>query len=297
MLLEPKCRPFTAFTVPGMGQFQWVTSPMGLLGCPASFQRLMEAVVKGIDNVLVYIDDLLVHSDSHEAQLRILDQLLSRLVQHGIKVNLEKCVFGNRNLAYLGFRLTDKGILPGLDKLKAIRDVPPPKDAHKVRQFLGLCNFFRNHMKNFALITAPLTKLTRKEDNWKGGPLPLEALKAFQELQSILLSEPVMAYPQRDQPYALITDAACGYSDQKKPGGLGAILTQIDSNGEHHVLAYASRKLLQHERNYTPFLLEMQAAVWAMDHFDTYLRGQHFTLYTDHFPLKKLSKVHTKTLN
>ena len=85
MLLDPKCRPYTAFTVPGMGQYQWVTSPMGLLGCPASFQRLMESVVKGIDNVLVYIDDLLVHSDSHERQLDILEQLFQRLVQHGIR--------------------------------------------------------------------------------------------------------------------------------------------------------------------------------------------------------------------
>ena len=290
ILLEPKCRPYTAFTVPGMGQFQWVTSPMGLLGCPASFQRLMEAVVKGIDNVLVYIDDLLVHSDTHEKQLTILDQLLQRLTQHGIKVNLEKCVFGNKNVAYLGFRLTDQGILPGTDKLKAIRDVHPPKDPHEVRQFLGLCNFFRNHVKNFALITAPLTKLTRKDDDWKGGPLPPDALKAFRELQSILLSEPVMAYPRRDRPYALITDAACGDSDQKKPGGLGAILTQVNSNGEHHVLAYASRKLQQHEKNYTPFLLEMQAAVWAMDHFDTYLQGRPFTLFTDHRPLEKLGE-------
>ena len=75
MLLEPRCRPYTAFTVPGMGQYQWVTSPMGLLGCPASFQRLMEAVCKGLDNSLVYIDDLLVHTNTHDRQLESLDQL------------------------------------------------------------------------------------------------------------------------------------------------------------------------------------------------------------------------------
>ncbi len=65
MILHPRARPYTAFTVPGMGQFQWVTSPMGLLGCPASFQRLMETVVNGLANVIVYIDDLLVHSATH----------------------------------------------------------------------------------------------------------------------------------------------------------------------------------------------------------------------------------------
>ena len=104
-----------------------------------------------------------------------------------------------------------------------------------------------------------------------------------------------MDYPRDDRPYALITDASLG--DDKKPGGLGAILTQINKSGEHCVIAYASRKLQKHEANYTPFLLEMQAAIWGMDHFDTYLRGRHFVLYTDHKPLEKLGKVHTKTLN
>ena len=121
------------------------------------------------------------------------------------------------------------------------------------------------------------------------------ALKAFRELQSYLCSEPVVAYPRRDRTYALITDASLGVSE--KPGGLGAILTQINKNGDHHVVAYASRKLQKHEANYTPFLLEMQAALWGMDHYDTYLRDRPFILFTDHRPLEKLGKEHSKTLN
>jgi len=120
-------------------------------------------------------------------------------------------------------------------------------------------------------------------------------LKAFKELQSYLCSEPVVDYPRRDRTYALITDASLG--DDKKPGGLGAILTQIKPDGEHCVIAYASRKLQKHEKNYTPYLLEMQAAIWGMEHFNTHLRGRHFILFTDHKPLEKLGKVHTKTLN
>jgi hypothetical protein len=103
MILHPRARPYTAFTVPGMGQFQWVTSPMGLLGCPARFQRLMETVVNGISNVIVYIDDLLVHSASHEEHLVTLNQVLERLVQHNIKINLQKSVFGSKEVSYLGF--------------------------------------------------------------------------------------------------------------------------------------------------------------------------------------------------
>jgi len=136
--------------------------------------------------VLVYIDNLLVHSDTHKKQIEILDQLFKRLVQHGIKVNIEKCVFGNKNVSYLGFRLTEKGILPGLDKLKAIDKVASCKDVHEMRQFLGLCNFFRNHVQNLSKITGPLTALTRKESQWPGGPMPADAQKAFEELKAIL---------------------------------------------------------------------------------------------------------------
>jgi hypothetical protein len=295
MILHPRARPYTAFTVPGMGQFQWVTSQMGLLGCPASFQQLIETVVNGISSVIIYIDDLLVHSATHEEHLATLGQVLKHLVQHKIKINLQKCIFGSMEVSCLGFCLTEEGIKPGTDKLKAVKNAPPPSNVQEVRQFLGLCNFFRGHVRNFAQLTLPLTNLTKKDCLWKGSQLPPDALKAFQELQTYLCSEPIVDYPRRNRPYALIVNASLG--NDKKPGGLGAILTQINPNGEHCVIAYASRKLQKHECNYTPFLLEMQAAIGGMDHFGTYLRGQKFPLVTDHRPLEKLGKVHTKTLN
>jgi hypothetical protein len=295
MILHPKSRPYTAFTVPGMGQYQWITSPMGLLGCPASFQRLVEAVVQGLKNVLVYIDDLLVHSHTHDQHREQLQQLFNRFRAHGLKANIKKCVFGSKNVSYLGFRLTEEGIKPGIDKLKAVKLATPPKSIKEIRQFVGLCNFFRTHVRNFAQISAPLVQLTRKDSGWRKGELPPEALQAFHQLQNSLCSEPVVDYPRRNRPYALIVDASLG--DEKTPGGLGAILTQIDDKGEFRVISYASRRLQKHEANYTPFLLEMQAAIWGMEHYDTYLRGRHFTLFTDHKPLTNLGKVHTKTLN
>jgi len=172
---------------------------------------------------------------------------------------LEKCVFRNKEVSYLGFTLTPEGIKPGKNKLKAIKDAKPPTDIKTIRSFVGLCNFFRTHIKDFALIAAPLFKLTRKDfalipaplfkltrkdSGYKFGPLAEKTLQAFYALQKQLTSEPVMAFPKANRQYALITDAATGTADT--PGGLGAILTQVDKEGNFYVISFASRQLKDH---------------------------------------------------
>ncbi len=203
-------------------------------------------------------------------------------------------MFGNKEVSYLGFTLTPEGIKPGKNKLKAIKDAKPPTDIKTIPSFVGLCNLFRTHIKDFALIAASLLKLTRKDSRYKSGPLPEKALPAFYILQKQLTSEPVMAFPKANQQYALITNAATGTADT--PGGLGAILTQVDKEGHFYVISFASRQLKDHEKNYSPFLLEAAAAVWGMDFFNEYLKGKLFILYTDHKPLEKLGHLHSKML-
>ncbi len=105
----------------------------------------------------------------------------------------------------------------------------------------------------------------------------------------------MLAYPRSDQEYVLITDASFGNDNTE--GGLGAILAQLDDSGKFYVIAYASHKLQKYEKNYTPFLLETQAAIFGMETFEVNLKGRHFKLFTDHKPLEKLGKVHMKTLN
>ena len=82
-------------------------------------------------------------------------------------------------MAYLGFRLTEEGVKPGSDKLKALEKASKPESINEVRHFLGICNFFFTHVRNFAQLTAPLTAMTRKDCGWKGGELPKAALQSF----------------------------------------------------------------------------------------------------------------------
>lgn len=101
-VLHPTSRQCTAFTFLGKGQFQWVTTPMGLLGAPASFQRIIETVVKGIDNTIVYINDMVTHTETHKNMLKLMDQVLNRLTLHQVKIYLPKCEFGSDDVAHLG---------------------------------------------------------------------------------------------------------------------------------------------------------------------------------------------------
>ena len=180
--------------------------------------------MKGLINVIVYIDDFLLHSKTHTEHREQLEVLFNRLRTAGLKVNLGKCEFGANNVNYLGYRLTPEGILPGLDKLKAVRDNKMPTNVQEIRQFMGLCNFFRAHVRNFSLIGAPLNKLTSKAADWKDGKLPEECVQACNSLKQALLSEPIVDYPRKNRPYSLIVDASTGTADIA--GGLGAILTQ-----------------------------------------------------------------------
>jgi hypothetical protein len=116
-------------------------------------------------------------------------------VSHNLKINLDKCYFGKKVVSYLGLTLTPEGIKPGKNKLKAIKDAKPPTDAKTIRSFVGLCNFFRTHIKNFAIIAAPLFCLTRKDSGYNLDPLPKDAMDAFCILKNTLTSEPIMAFP------------------------------------------------------------------------------------------------------
>ena len=297
MSLDPASMKYTAFTVPHMGQqFCWTRACMGLKGCPSSFSRYMGWIFRNFGGKCVcYIDDALFLSQSHHEHLKLLSDAFAILRREKLKLNVKKCHFGVREIAFLGFSISADGISPDKDKVRAIRDLPPPSDQRMVAQYLGLFNFFRGLIKCFSRKSAPLSALTSKTSAWKKGELPPEALQAFKQLVSDICAPPVVAFANPNKPFIVSTDAALG--DAKKPGGIAAVLTQEDDQGQERLVACFSRALKPHHRNYSAFNLEKLACVEALAYFDEYCRGRRTILITDHRPLVHHGVRHEKTLS
>ena len=314
--VEPGSRHMTAFTLPGRGRFQFKRLPMGLRGSPASFSKLMSRVLEeNLDQgpnklehgskhqgppkgLIVYLDDILAHAATFEAHLEVLEECFKRLRRFNLKLNPEKCQFMTSEVPYLGFLLTPQGIKPSKTKAKAVREFPEPRTIRQIREFLGLTNYFRRLIRGYAMKAGKLTRLLTKEAGWPGGALPPDAREAFEELKKNLCEAPILAYPSPNREFIVTTDASTGSADQKEPGGIGAVLSQVDPERGEVIIDYASRSLRPFEKNYSAFMLEAAAASWGLDHWYVYLyNAPKITLYCDHKPLEKLTSRQTKTLN
>jgi hypothetical protein len=255
----------------------------------------MDFIMAGAENVLTYINDLLLHSKNHSKHLFHLANALDRVGKANLRLNLTKCIFGASKVEYLGHTITSAGIKPGTDKSDAMRSAPIPCTVKEVCSFNGLANYFQQYIVQFATKAAPLFALIKQDSNWKGGTLPPAALASFERLRKEILSRPLMAFPNGTGTYHLFVDACLG--DASNSGSLGAVLLQDQPDGCCRPIGYASRRLTDSERKYPIFLAEMQAAVFAMNYFHHYLLPAKFKLYTDHKPMCKLSSAHAKTLD
>ena len=296
LALEEASQDYSCFTMPGFGQFKWLVGAMGLTGCPASFARIMDEIMAHLENVITYIDDILVHSKDEDDHFKHLEEVLQRLSKHKLKLNLTKCEMFQKEVTYLGFTITGTGILPGRHKIDAIKKTPAPVTMKQLQAFLGLCNFLRGFIPEYQLKTGPMYDLTKKDTTWKEGSLPPKALDAFYTVQRELVAMPKLALPGPHAGLHLYVDAAQG--DSHNPGGIGAVLFQERETDKALVpLGFASRRLRGSEKNYPIFSLELQAAVFGIDTFDHLLIGRNFDVYTDHKPLTTMTKIETKTLN
>jgi hypothetical protein len=261
---------------PGMGLYQFCRMPFGLTGAPSSFQRLMDTVLRGLPFILIYLDDILIHSRTSQLHKKHLQIVFERLSAAGLTLRGKKCHIGLPKVSYLGHVFSGKGMEPETQKVEAIISWPTPTDLSKVRKFLGLASYYRRYIPGFSDIAEPLSALTRKGASFNWTP---ECTTAFNTLRTKLGEAPVLTYPRFSEsaaPFTVFTDA----SDI----GLGAILEQ-----DGHVIAYASRSLKPAERNYSVIQKECLAVVYALKQFRHYLLGRHFKVYSDHAPLQWLS--------
>ena len=278
--MDDKDREKTAFcTLDGL--FEFKVMPFGLCNAPATFQRLMDMVLAGLQwtNCLVYLDDVIVVGRTFHEHLQNLRAVFERLRAAGLKLQPKKCHLCSPKVEFLGHIVSADGVSTDPQKIDKVANWPIPTSKREVQQFLGLANYYRRFVGNFATIAKPLHKLTEKtvKFDWN-----TDCQAAFEELRQRLVTAPILAFPDLNQPFILDTDA----SDT----GVGAVLSQVDDEGRERVIAYASKVLSKAERRYCVTRKELLAVVVFVQHFRPYLLGRRFTLRTDHGSLTWLSQ-------
>lgn len=188
--IKESSKRFTAFVTPE-GCFEFNRVPFGLTNAPAVFQRVINKVLAAAKSIAaIYLDDVLIHSKTTEEGLNHLKLVLNLFREAGLTLNLDKCTFLMTNIAYLGFEINSYGIKPGEAKTLAVKEFKPPTNIHEVRQYLGLTGYFRQFIKNYALIAKALTAKIKKDQKWTWDG---KAQDAFEKLKEALITRPVLA--------------------------------------------------------------------------------------------------------
>ncbi len=249
--------------------------PFGLCNAPATFQRLMEKVLAGLqwEIAVLYIDDIVGFGNSVEQHLERLERMFGRLRTAGLKLKPSKCSLLKRKVEFLGHVVSAEGVEADPAKIDKVKNWPQPRDVTEVRSFIGLCAYYRRFVKGFSEKCKPLYRLTEKGVAFSWGK---EQEEAFAALKDSLTSAPILAFPNETDKFILDTDASAF--------GIGGVLSQVQNN-EERVIAYGSRVLSKPERNYCVTRRELLAIVEFVKMYHHYLVGAHFLLRTDHAAL------------
>ena len=260
--------------------WEFVRMPMGLSTSPGTFQRLLHKVFdkENCHQCLIYLDGILVFSRNLVEQTERLRTIFERIRAAGLKLSPEKCEFFKREVCYLGYKITENGAKTDEKKIDKIKNWSSPKSAEELRSFLGLCGYYRQFIKDYAQVVAPLerscriiwNKKKRKETEIEWNR---EFEESFEKLKVALTNAPVLAYPTKEGQFTLDTDASHGC--------MGSVLSQIQ-DGQEKVIAYASNKFSQSQRQYCITRKELLAVHHFVNHFKHYLLGKRFIVRTDH---------------
>ena len=286
--MDEESKQYTAFTLGSMGLYESESMPFGLCNAPPTFQRLMQNCLGELNLTycLIYLDDVIVFSDTPEEHLRRMRVVFDRLHEHGLKLKPSKCEVFKSEINYLAHHVSRKGVLPSKKNLESITQCPPPDTYTKVKSFVGLVGHYRHFIKGFAKIAAPLYDLTSGDNKDKKSEhvdLSPEAREAFDRLKAACLQAPILSFPDFTKLFLLETDAS--------GRGLGAVLSQKQADGQYHPIAYASRVMNETEQRYHSNKQEFLALKWAVtEQFHKYLspyrkNRNEFVVHTDNNPL------------
>ena len=255
------------------GHYEFNVMPFGLTNAPATFQSLMNDIFRDMLDVcvVVYLDDILVYSKNDEDHEKHVRQVLQRLREHQLYARPSKCTFFTDTVEYLGHIIGPDGIKPNPALVKAIVEFPQPRTLKELQSFLGLANYYRKFIKNYSKISLPLTDALQHASNSRPVIFTDAMVQAFNDLKTALTNDPCLKLPDPDGEYEVTTDAS------EDEATVGAVLTQYG-----HPIAFESKKLNPHQRNYPVHDKEMCAIMHALDRWRPFLLGRHFKVYTDH---------------
>ncbi|KAJ8708636.1 hypothetical protein PYW08_010019 [Mythimna loreyi] len=268
----------TAIITP-FGLFEFNCMTFGLRNSGQTFQRFMHEVLRGLDDIVFcFVDDLLVYSNNEEEHQRHLHQVLERLNNYGVTLNIDKCEFGTNKIQFLGYEVTQEGIKPTQDRIQAIVNYPKPNTIQELRRFLGMINFYRSCLPHQAEHQNLLNKYLHNSKKNDKSPIPWtpEAEKAFEHCRQSILKATTLTHPIPNAPLCLFTDA----SDTS----IGAVLQQKVDN-IWKPLAFYSKTMSDTQRRYSVYDRELLAMYTAVQHLRRLIEGNDLTIYTDHKPL------------
>jgi predicted amidophosphoribosyltransferase len=253
------------------GHWEFRVMPFGLTNAPATFQALMNTIFKHLLRkcVLVFVDDILIYSNSMRDHLDHLTQVFSILHQHQLYLKKSKCSFAQQSLEYLGHIISHQGVSTDPKKTAAIANWPTPTDAKQLRSFLGLAGYYRKFIQGYGSISRPLTDLLKKHAIFQWTP---QLQLSFDTLKQALVSAPVLALPDFTKGFQIETDASAT--------GIGAVLSQ-----NSHPIAYISKALGPKAQAMSTYEKECMALIMAVTKWKSYLQHREFIIATDHHSL------------
>jgi hypothetical protein len=269
--IRPSDIPKTAF-ITKYGLYEFTVMSFGLTNALAFFMNLMNSVFMDylVKFVVVFIDDILIYSQSEAEHADHLRMVLQRLREHQLYAKLSKCEFWIDEVLFLGHIINKEGLAVDPKKVADILNWKAPTDARGIKSFIGMAGYYQRFIEGFSKIAKPMTALLSNKVEFKWTQ---KCQEAFEALKEKLTTVPVLVLPDVHKPFSMYCDAC--YT------GLGCVLMQ-----EGRVVAYSSRQLKVHEKNYPIHDLELAAVVHALKTWRHYLYGQKCDVYTDHKSLK-----------